>query len=81
MQITQYSICNNYKLSMATFDNIHHVQVQLYGSPINVCTRVEQLFMPLDLGHTCHGLISQMTSWLNCSQNILHPNFHPYDIL
>jgi hypothetical protein len=23
---------------MATFDNIHHVQVQLYGDPINVCT-------------------------------------------
>jgi hypothetical protein len=42
--------------------------------------RVEQFFMPLDLGHTCHGSISQMTSWLNCPQNIFHPNITPYDI-
>jgi hypothetical protein len=39
--------------------------------------RVEQLFVSLDLGHTRHGSVSQMTSWLNCSQNILHPNHHP----
>jgi hypothetical protein len=38
--------------------------------------RVQQLFVPLDLGHTCHGSISQMKYWLNSPQNILHPNFH-----
>ncbi len=42
-----------------------------------MCTRcVDQFFMPLDLGHTCHGLVSQMTFWLNFPQNILHPNHH-----
>jgi len=40
----------------------------------SICAwHVEQFFVPLDLGHTCYGSISQMTSWLNCSQNILHP--------
>ncbi len=43
-----------------------------------MCTQcVEQLFMLLDLGHTCHGLVSQMTFWWNCPQNIQHPNHHP----
>ncbi len=46
-------------------------------APSMCARRVEQLFMPLDLGHRCHGLVSQMTSWLNCPQNILHPNHHP----
>ncbi len=34
--------------------------------------------MPLDLGHTCHGLVFQMTFWLNCPLNIMHPNHHPH---
>jgi hypothetical protein len=33
--------------------------------------------MCLDLGHTCHESVSQITSWLNRPQNILHPNHHP----
>ncbi len=46
--------------------------------PPSMCTQcVEQFFMPLDLGHICHGSISQMTTWLNYAQNILHSNVHP----
>jgi hypothetical protein len=32
--------------------------------------------MPLYLVHTCHGPPYQMTFWLNCPRNILHPNLH-----
>ncbi len=34
--------------------------------------------MPLDLAHTCHGSTPQMTSWLTCSQNIIHPKSSPH---
>jgi hypothetical protein len=37
---------------------------------------VEQFIVPLNLGHTCCGSISQMTHLLNCPQNIMHPNHH-----
>ncbi len=77
MQITPYSTSSNYKLSMATFNNILKMQSNCMEAPSMGARRVEQLFMSLDLGHTCHGLVSQMTSWLNCSQNILRPNHHP----
>jgi len=62
---------------MVTFDNIRQVKSNCMDAPL-MCTRhVEQFFMPLYLIHTCHGSFSQMTSWLNCPQNILHPNLHP----
>jgi hypothetical protein len=77
MQITPYSISNNYKLSMVAFDNTLQVQSNCMEAPSMCAQCVEQFFVPLDLGHTCHGLVSQMTSWLNCSQIILHPNHHP----
>jgi hypothetical protein len=77
MQITPYSISNNYKLSMVAFDNTLQVQ-SIYMEAPSMCAQcVQQFFVPLDLGHTCHGLVSQMTSWLNCPQIILHPNHHP----
>ncbi len=77
MQITPYYISSNYKLPMVAFDNTLQVQSNCMEAP-SMCERcVEQFFMPLDLAHTCHGLVSQMTSWLNSPQNILHPNHHP----
>jgi len=39
---------------------------------------VEQFFMPLDLGHTCHGLVSQMKSWFDCPQNIFVSQSSPH---
>jgi hypothetical protein len=80
MQITPYSISSNYKLSMVAFYNILQVQSNCMEAP-SMCARcVEWFFVPLDLGHTSHGLVSQMISWLNCPQNILHLIITPYDI-
>ncbi len=77
VSITPHSISSNYKLSMATFNNILQVQSNCLEAP-SMCTQcVKQFFMPLDLGHTCHGSISQMTSWLKCPQNILLADHHP----
>ncbi len=42
-----------------------------------MCARhVEQFFMPLNLGHTCHRSLSQMSFLLNCPRKILHTNLH-----
>jgi len=49
----------------------------VWRAPSMCAWHVEQFFVPLYLGHTCHGSLSQMTSWLNFPQNILHPNHHP----
>jgi len=38
---------------------------------------VEQFFLLLNSVHTCYESPSQMTSWLKCPQNIMHPNLHP----
>jgi len=77
MKITQIFICNNYKLFMVDFNNTHQVESNCMELPSMCAWCVEQFVMPLDLVHTCHGSISQMTYWLNCSQNIMHPNLHP----
>jgi hypothetical protein len=70
MQITPYSICSNYKLSMATFDNIHHVQVQLYGGPINVCTMCWIILCAFGFG--------SYMSWISFPNDILVELFAKY---
>ncbi len=70
MQITPSSICSNYKLSMATFGTIHHVQVWLYGAPINVRT-------------TCWTILHaswfwSFMSWINFPNDILVELFRKY---
>jgi hypothetical protein len=47
---------------MDVFDNTFQMNSNCMEAPL-MCTQcVEQFFMSLDLGHTCHGLVSQMTS-------------------
>jgi hypothetical protein len=62
---------------MVTFDNNHKVESNCMEAPPMCVQCVEQLFVPLDSTHTCYGSPSQITYWINCSQNILHPYFQP----
>ncbi len=78
MQITPYSISSNYKLFMVAFNNFPQMQSKWMEAPLMYAQHVEQLFVLLDLGHTCDGSISQMTSWLNCPQNILMEQSPPH---
>jgi len=75
-KLHQNFICSNYKLSMATFNNICQVQSNCMEASSICAWCVEQLFVALDLAHTCHGSLSQMTSSLNCPKNLLHHNLH-----
>jgi hypothetical protein len=80
MQITPYSISNNYKLFMVAFNITLQMETNCMEAPSMCARHVEQFFVPLDLGHTCYGLVSQMTSWLNYPQHICISIITPYDI-
>jgi hypothetical protein len=72
---------NSYKLHQTSYElianNLWLLLITFFEwSPI-VWKPHQHVHMLLYSAHTYHGSPYQMTFWLNCPRNILHPNLHP----